>query len=55
MEIRVLKQDYRGDYLPEEYIDKESGRHVIHQPIRTMDELEFRGMKIFQEEKFMKK
>lgn len=41
MEIKVLKHDYRGDYLPEEYIDKESGRHVIHQPIRTMDELEF--------------
>ena len=41
MEIRILRQDYRGDYLPEEYMDKESGRYVIHQPIRTIDELEF--------------
>ena len=39
--MKVLRQDYNGDYFSEEYMDKESGRHVIHQPIRTVDELEF--------------
>lgn len=41
MDIKVLRQDYRGNYLPEEYEDRDSGRYVVHQPIRTIEELEF--------------
>ena len=41
MEIRVLRQDYKGDYLPEEYEDRDSGNYIEHKPITTMDELCF--------------
>ena len=39
--MKVLRQDYKGDYLPDEYMDKESGKYIEHKPITTIDELCF--------------
>lgn len=41
MDMRELRQDYRGNYLPEEYEDRDSGNYIEHKPITTIDELFF--------------